>query len=419
MTKKPSSLRWLRFPGRYFFWGSLIIVLFSALVISLQITDRRGFANGELRRDVMERWGAPIVQPAPSVRYVESGSVFNTLHALPLDRQQITLDADMNYRKRGLVYFSGFEFDFRADYAISNPEPHAIDVVFVFPVHAEKNRILLSDRAFLVNGQAADITLAESSDKLVWTGQLERDETAEFHIAFKGRGLDHFAYSLDPSLPVNGFSLDINIGGGDNYDYAAGVVPAHSVVVEDDQVALGWRFPSLESGVPVGVILPSETSFDSIIVTMIRRSWTTFTLFFAGIVALSLNTERRLLRHESYLIASAYAFFFVLLPYLAAYMNFYAAYVLTVLVLGCLLQLYLERTLSRSVRYPAAGLILALLFLPTLAVILQRFTGLIYSLEILAGLALVMLLTTKPAFRSILYQLESFAQPQESQNATS
>jgi len=152
---------------------------------------------------------------------------------------------------------------------------------------------------------------------------------------------------------------------------------------------------------------------------MIRRSWTTFTLFFAGIVALSLNTERRLLRHESYLIASAYAFFFVLLPYLAAYMNFYAAYVLTVLVLGCLLQLYLERTLSRSVRYPAAGLILALLFLPTLAVILQRFTGLIYSLEILAGLALVMLLTTKPAFRSILYQLESFAQPQESQNATS
>jgi hypothetical protein len=419
MIKKPSSLRWLRFPGRYFFWGSLIIVLLSALVISLQITDRRGFANGELRRDVMDRWGAPIIQPAPSVRYVESGSVFNTLHALPLDRQHIALGATMNYRKRGLVYFSGFEFDFRADYVISNPKPHAIDVVFVFPLHADKNRILLSDRAFLVNGQPADITLAESADKLVWTGQLERDESAEFHIAFKGRGLDQFAYSMDPSLPVNGFSLDINIDGGDNYDYAAGVVPAHSVSVEDDRVALGWRFPSLESGVPVGVILPSETSFDSIIVTMIRRSWTTFALFFAGITALSLYTERGLLRHESYLIASAYAFFFVLLPYLAAYMNFYAAYVLTVLVLGCLLQLYLERTLSPSVRYPAAALILALLFLPTLAVILQRYTGLIYSLEILAGLALVMQLTTRPAFRSILYQLESFAQPQESHNATS
>ena len=106
----------------------------------------------ELRQDVMERWGAPITQPAPSVRYVESGSVFNTLQALPLDRQAITLDADMNYRKRGLVYFSGFEFRFRGLYGISNPEPHAIDVVFVFHVHAEKNRILLSDRTFLING---------------------------------------------------------------------------------------------------------------------------------------------------------------------------------------------------------------------------------------------------------------------------
>jgi hypothetical protein len=416
--KKNPKLRWLGFPGRYFFWGSLLIVLFSSVVIALQITDRRGFANSDLHRDVMERWGAPIAQPAPSVRYVESGSVFNTLHALPLDRQQITLDADMSYRKRGLVYFSGFEFAFRGIYAVGNPEPHAIDVVFVFPVHVEKNRILLSDRTFMVNGRPADIALAESSDKLVWTGQLEPGESAEFEIAFRGRGLDSFTYAMDPSLPVRGFTLDIHIRGGDNYDYAAGVVPAHSALVEDAQVALGWNFPSLESGVPVGVILPSETSFDSIIVTMIRRSWATFVLFFAGIVALSLHVERPLMRHESYLIASAYAFFFVLLSYLAAYLHFYVAYTLAVLVIGGLLHLYLERTLSRAARYPVAGLIASLLFLPTLAVILQNYTGLIYSLEILAGLALVMVLTTRPAFRSILYQLEAFLQAKEQQNAS-
>jgi hypothetical protein len=383
--KKNPKLRWFGFPGRYFFWGSLLIVLFSSIVIGLQITDRRGFANSDLHRDVMDRWGAPIAQPAPSVRYVESGSVFNTLHALPLDRQRITLEADMNYRKRGLVYFSGFEFAFRGLYAVVNPEPHAIDVVFVFPVHVEKNRILLSDRTFTVNGRPADIALTESSDKLVWTGQLEPGESAEFEIAFKGRGLDSFTYAMDPSLPVRGF---------------------------------GWEFPSLESGVPVGVILPSETSFDSIIVTMIRRSWATFVLFFAGIVALSLHVERPLLRHESYLIASAYAFFFVLLSYLAAYLHFYVAYILAVLVIGGLLHLYLERTLSRAARYPVAGLIASLLFLPTLAVILQSYTGLIYSLEILAGLALVMVFTTRPAFRSILYQLEAFLQAKEQQNAS-
>ena len=108
----------------------------------------------------------------------------------------------------------------------------------------------------------------------------------------------------------------------------------------------------------------------------------------------------------------------MLLSYLAAYLHFYVAYALAVLVIGSLLHLYLERTLSRAARYPVAGLITSLLFLPTLAVILRNYTGLIYSLEILAGLALVMVLTTRPAFRSILYQLEAFLQAKERQNAS-
>ena len=29
----------------------------------MQITDRHGFANSELRESVMDRWGAPIDQP--------------------------------------------------------------------------------------------------------------------------------------------------------------------------------------------------------------------------------------------------------------------------------------------------------------------------------------------------------------------
>ena len=212
--QRSSALVWLRFPGRYYFWGSLLIVAFSAFVISMQITDRHGFANSELRESVLDRWGAPIDQPAPSVRYVQSGSVFNTLHTLALDRQEIVLDAAMNYRKRGLVYFSGFEFEFRGRYTASNPESHDIDVVFVFPIHAERNRILLSDLYFAVNGEPSEIALADGTDKLVWTGRLAPDEAADFEIAFTGRGLDLFTYRMDPAVPARNFSLHIRIDGG-------------------------------------------------------------------------------------------------------------------------------------------------------------------------------------------------------------
>lgn len=398
--------RLFQVPGRFYLWGSGMILLVAVYVISAQVADRAGFANGRLRQDVMERWGAPIAQSAPSVRFVESGSIFNTLEPLPLDRQRVTLEAKMNYRKRGLVYFSGFEFDLRGQYAVTNPRPDEIDVVFVFPVE-QARRIMLRDLSFSVNGEPAGIPLSETADKLVWTGRLAPGESATFEIAFRGRGLDSFRYVLDPELPVRNFELLIDIRGGQNFDYQAGVVPASSVETRDGHVALGWSFDALEAGFPFGVILPSEKSFDRVILTMIRRAWATFALFILGLVGLAIYHRRALTRVETYLASAGYAFFFVLLPYLAAYMHFYLAYAVTAGAMGGLLFYYLSRVYPKGAALQVAGLIAALLVAPTLAVVLERHTGLLYALEILAGLAVLMVLSMRPAVRAAMERLET------------
>jgi hypothetical protein len=391
-------------------------VLVALHVIADQIADRQGFANAELREDVMQRWGAPIQQAGPSVRYVQSGAVFTTLERLALDAQHVRVDARMNYRKRGLVYFSGFEFDFRGDYALENPADHDIDIVFVFPVQIER-RSMLSELSFAVNGTPEPLPLAESADRLTWTGRLARGETARFSIGFKGRGLDLFNYVLDPELPVRNLKLEMHIAGGENYDYAEGVVPATSVATSEESVDLIWEFASLESGFPLGVILPSERSFDAVILTMIRRAWATFLLFHAVLVGLALHVRRRLTRFEAYLAASGYGFFYVLLPYLAAYMNFYAAYVVSLLLVGGMLQLYLVRVLGASVQRGVGAALGALLAVPTAAVIFQNHTGLIYSLEILLGLAVLMQLSTRPAFREALAEIEGLLTGKENAHA--
>ncbi len=403
-------------PGRYYFWGSFFAVLFCLNVIALQMTDRGGFANGELREDVLDRWGAPIHQSAPSVRYVESGAVFNALEPLALERQDVRVDAQMSYRKRGLVYFSGFEFTFDGAYAVSNPEPHDIDIVFVFPVEFSR-RSMLENLSFTVNGEEEPLPLAENAKRLTWTGRLTSGEAASFRIQFKGQGLDAFTYTLDADMPVRDFDLAINILGGDNYDYGPGVVPATRVEVGDDAVRLGWSFASLETGFPFGVILPSERSFDAVLMTMARRSWATFVLFFAALVGLGLYFGRPLARFEAYLVGAAYGFFFVLLPYLAAYMSFYLAYVVALLVIGGLLVWHLVHAFGpRSTRFVAA-LVMATLALPTLAVVFQRHTGLLYSLLILGGLAGLMFLSTQSAFRTVLAQIEMTLRPKEKVHA--
>jgi hypothetical protein len=358
------------------------------------MTDRRAFASGTLYDDVVERWGAPIDQPVPSVRAVESGSVFKTLRPLPFERQTISVDAAMNYRRRGLVFFSGFDFDFRGQYQLSNPESHDIDVVFVFPVNLVKNKVLLSDLVFEVNGNAAAVDLSGAESRLVWTGRLRPGEDLEVDIAFRGRGLDSFTYRLDPDLPVRDFSFDLRISGGDAFDYAAGVAPASAPELTEEGVHLHWGFAALESGVPVGAILPSEQSYDTIISTMVRRSWAGFLLYFAAVHALAIHHGRGLRQVPALLLSAVFAFFSVLLPYLAAYLNFYLAYLLCLAVIGGLVHGYLHRAIGPGIHWVVAGILVAALGLPTLAVILRGHTGLIYTLEILGLLITAMWLST-------------------------
>jgi hypothetical protein len=374
-------------------------------VLAARIRDRRGFADGELHRDVMERWGAPIQQPMPSVRYVPTGTVFNALEPLPLTRQEVVVDATMSYRKRGLVYFSGFDMRFAGEFDAVNPFDRDVDVAFVFPISLQKNKVLLSELAFTVNGAAAPVELGKEGDKLLWTGRLRPGEKLAFKVVFKGRGLDAFTYAMDPAAPVRNLGLTVNIRGGDNFDYADGVVPASTVERQGEVVRLGWRFDSLESGIPIGVVLPSEKSFDAIIATFVARSWAGFLLFFAGLVALGLHHGRAPRVFESYLFAAGYALFFVLVAYLAAYLHFYAAWALALLVSAGLLCGYAALLLPRGAWKPVAGLVAGCLALPTLAVILQGFTGLIYTLEALGLVAAAMVATARPEGLRVLAAL--------------
>ncbi|WP_239469749.1 hypothetical protein [Archangium violaceum] len=402
------ALSWL---VRHHVFGSLLIVVFATAVIASQVVDRTDFANSELARDVEERWGAPVTQPAPSLRYVQSGTIFTELKPLPFDKQHVQVQARMNYRKRGLRYFSGFDFTLSADYAVVNREGHDIDVAFIFPIEVDKSQVLLSELQFLVNGAESDLDLGESGNRLVWTGRIPQGATSTFSIRYRARGLDSFVYKLDPALPARDVRLHLAVEGGENFDYPPQVLAASSVAPGRDTVALDWAFQSLESGVSLGVILPSEEAYDEVVATMARRAWVPFLGLVALLAAFSIRHRRPLAFYEAYLVAAAYGFFFVLLAYLAAFMNFYVAYALATLGLGAAVVLYAKRLYPEERTSRLAGVWAATLGVPTLAVILQGYTGLIYTLEILAALLGLMALSTRASVRALLSDLPPGGQP--------
>jgi hypothetical protein len=342
---------------------------------------------------------------------VSSGTVFTGLESLPLAKQVVKVDAAMNYRKRGLTYFSGFDFVFAGHFEVVNPESHDIDVVFVFPVEMAQNKVLLSELSFQVNDKAEPFEHDADIDKVVWTGRLEAQKSVTFDVRFKGRGLESFVYALDPASPVRDFNLEMHVTGGDNYDYPDGVVPAHGVRQSSDTIDLAWHYPALQSGVPIGAILPSQKSFDQIIGTMVIRSWAPFLLFFIGIAALAARSGARLKFYEMYLLAGCYALHGVVTAYFTAFMNFYVAYALACAIGAAMAVAYGRKLLGPKSVTPVLWLIITLQWIPTIAIIAQGYTGLIYTLEIIGGLAVAMYLTTRTTFAATLEQM--IGQPQK------
>jgi hypothetical protein len=100
------------------------------------------------------------------------------LKALPFDRQEVKVDATMNYRKRGLRYFSGFDFALTAAYRVKNSEPNDIDVAFIFPIELNKSQVLLSELKFQVDGKDAELDLGKGGNRLMWTGRIAKGASA-------------------------------------------------------------------------------------------------------------------------------------------------------------------------------------------------------------------------------------------------
>lgn len=152
----------------------------------------------------------------------------------------------------------------------------------------------------------------------------------------------------------------------------------------------------------MGLVLPSQQSFDQIIATAASRAWAFWALLFLGALLLFAAHGRELKLLEVGLLASSYAVVFPLLGYLAAVMPFWAAAILS-LGAGCgLLTLEAALLAGRAATRIMAGLAALTLALPTLAVVLQGYTWLLYTLEATACIAALVVLVSRPGFRDLV-----------------
>lgn len=385
----------LRIIGKMLFnkyvWLIVVPVLLIWSVLMLRLEQRTYFALNRQLESVKKIWGGNLEQPMPSIRYKSFGSDVSTLTRGELAASDVRVKLEMDYRKKGLVYYTGYNAEFIGKYTVKNPQKEKIYLSFIFPYPMQQGEGILRDVKLLVNGQEEPANTEYQQNLALWTGLLDAEQAIEFTLEYHGRGLNHFIYGFEPGTQINQFTMTIQVIGARNVDYPVSTMTPSNVETTGDGVTLTWALNRSLTEFNLGVILPDKLNVAQQISVMTRRASAFFLLFIASVCLILKLARRPLSFIKIGVLCAAYFLFYPLLAYLSMYMSVWLAFALAFAILGGLMFNYARIVDTRNA---ALAITLAYVFysgITSLAALFPAYTGLILTIEaVVLLLAVVM-----------------------------
>jgi hypothetical protein len=371
-------------------WLVFLPLLFAWGILMSRVQHRTNFARYEQLESVKQIWGTPLEQPMPSIRYKTVGSDVATLTRGDIAAAAITIKLDMDYRKKGLAYYTGYNTDFSGIYSVRNPHKEKIYLSFIFPYPIQQGEGLLRDVKLLLNEQE-DVANTEYQPALaLWTGTLEPEQEVTFTMLYHAPGLNSFIYGFEPEAQINQSRLAIHVQGARNVDYPEDTMTPTNIENTPNGVTLTWELDRSLTKRNIGVVLPDKLNVSQQISVMTTRAPAFFALFlFSVLIILKLIGKAGNFAKIA-VISAAYFLFYPLFAYLAMYMHVWLAFGLSFGILGLLMFNYIRIVDNLQT---ALAVTLAYTFysgITSLAALFPLYTGLILVIEAVVLLAIVM-----------------------------
>lgn len=372
---------------------------------------------------VSELWGAPHVQPAPAVyalvppaqapgaerppggngepgRGLEGAEGGNRSALpdliripVPLTSSDIKASLALDYRKKGLLWFSTYNVDFSGRWTAANPYPvpRPFVVVFRFPT----SETIYDNFSFTVNGH-------EAATRKTADGSLEADltlapgEDAVFASAYRSRGLDSWTYLFGRDVTqVRNFTLQINTDFKD-IDFPPRAI---SPTTKEETAAgwhLVWRYENLISGFQIGLEMPHRLNPGPLAARISFFAPVSLLFFFFVIFVLGVLRGVNLHPMHYLFLAAAFFSFHLLFAYLVDHVDVNYAFAAASAVSVGLVVSYLRLVAGNRFAFLEAGLAqLLYLVLFSYTHFLEGFTGLTVTVGAILTLFVLMQLTAR------------------------
>ena len=375
------------------------------VVLGGTIFSRTYDSNNELGSRVVSLWGAPQAQspPAASVSHaepkttetVENGKTKTVTEqlvvtdVLPVEASRVDVRLDLDYRQKGLLWYSTYRVAFLGDYAFRNTtRQDRVSFTLKFPTE----QAIYDDLVFTVDGSPVQLTNAKGT--ATGTAQVKPGETATLRVGYRSQGLTEWRYNFGSDVAqVNDFQLKMT----PNFkaiDFPDNTLSPSEKRETGEGWELVWNYKNLVSGFQIAMLMPEKLQPGPLAGRI--SFFAPVSLFFFFFLMFIITTMRGLELHPMnyFFLAAAFFSFHLLLAYLVDHVSIHWSFAISSVVSVFLVISYLRLVVGTRFAAREAGLAQFIyLVMFSYAFFFKGFTGLAVTIGSILTLFVVMQIT--------------------------
>lgn len=349
---------------------------------------RSSLFSGRLQSSVQQLWGGPIHQAAPRFT-VQVPGADRSREVLPASNL-ITVDLDLEHRKKGLNWYATYTCAFDAVYEIRNDEAvsQKVRVSFDFP-----NSVGTYDGVFIQLDEMPLHVPLSVQDGLREIVVLAPGASRQLRIRYTTRGLGNWVYRLSAAGRVRNLELNLNTD-FQEVDYPVGGLSPTSAIEKGEGMRVQWKAEDLLTTQVVGMILPDKLNPGPLSGRI--TFFAPVCLLFYFVLTMLINVKWQLNIHPMHylFIAAGFFAFHLLFAYMVDLFDIHVSFITSALTSMALVVAYLRAALGK--RFPwrlAAAAQLVYLVLFSYSFFFKGITGFIITLGSILTLGLLMAFT--------------------------
>ncbi len=375
-------------------------------ILSATIFSRSEGSGSGLRQKVEGIWGSEQVATPPTAEYttqesqkiqkevngkaVEEVALVTISHSLPLESSHLDAQVGLDYRQKGLMWYSTYKVGFGGDYVFHNNTKEPREVTF--RLHLPSLQSIYDGLDFTLDGQP--LTVRNEREFAEASAVLAPGAQSRLHVAYRSQGLGSWSYNFGEGVAqVRDFDLKLHTNFED-IDFSSNALAPTSKEHSGNGWDLHWTYQDLVSGYHIALVMPEKLQPGPLAGSI--SLFAPVSLFFFFFVMLLVTTIRRIDLHPMnyFFLAAAFFAFHLLLAYLVDHIAIHWAFGICSLVSVFLVVSYLRLVAGlHFAAFVAGGAQLLYLVLFSYAFFFKGFTGLTITIGAIVTLFVAMQLT--------------------------